>query len=622
MRRIIPVIAFVALSLCVSAGEYDLLWDYLVQLPSSNPDRGLYYDGKSDDGLRGIHNRLNGIKLNSAGYAYFRKAPVAGWLRLGYGDRSTYMGACLKIYTWPGELADKPTSTEQMTLITTTESLTEYGLVTIPLSAEQQNIYITRGNEVETILPYIRFQEGPEPMPEPCRVIVKDLEGQEILREAVPEGSVFRGWCYNNGRKVQIGDEIHTNTTLRPLITPREVAAVGTVQHYDFASPAFYPEDHELLRVTKKGLEVLTDGLKALVLLTTDDGQQTMLRTENKPSLHVPAKMERIRSLSVYFVQSFVERDSTGVYRIPAGDAASFLYALAQANTTGEVTIFLPNGVYDLGETTLTPIRANGITILGESRAGTIIRNAPSYLIEQINTTATLKILDGVENTRLENLTIRNDLDYYRNDQGRGVCLWDQGTKTICRNVCLFSHQDTYYSDRVGGLKYFEDCEIHGTVDFICGNGNVYFYHTDLVCEARQKSGGGVDYITASNAAKEDEGYVFVSCRVRYGEIAQGAKPTVSFGRSWNNSPKCVFINTILDGVRMDTRWTLKGMRVLPERFGEYHSTDNAGKEVSPQSNKLTFHLGATIKTMETILSGEQAAQFTIDNILGLWSVR
>lgn len=68
----------------------------------------------------------------------------------------------------------------------------------------------------------------------------------------------------------------------------------------------------------------------------------------------------------------------------------------------------------------------------------------------------------------------RTGLLYYKNDNGRAVCLWDQGTKTICKNVRLLSYQDTYYSNLQGAVKYFEDCEIHGTVDFICGDGKTY----------------------------------------------------------------------------------------------------------------------------------------------------
>ena len=126
-------------------------------------------------------------------------------------------------------------------------------------------------------------------------------------------------------------------------------------------------------------------------------------------------------------------------------NAAFFIRALMNANAGGEKMIRLPNGVYDLGPLALTAIEANGVTILGESMEGTIIRNQPDYRYESIDRSATLRIAPGVEGTRLENLTIENALDYYHDDNGRGVALWDQGTKTVCRNVRLLGHQDTYF---------------------------------------------------------------------------------------------------------------------------------------------------------------------------------
>ena len=303
-------------------------------------------------------------------------------------------------------------------------------------------------------------------------------------------------------------------------------------------------------------------------------------------------------------------------------EATLFLEALRKANLHGDTTIYLPNGVYDLGSLTLTSIEANHITIIGESMEGVIIKNRPDYRRESIDKTATLRIAPGVEGTYLQNLTIQNDLDYYKDDNGRAVALWDQGTKTICHRVRLLSHQDTYYSDRVGGLKYFEDCEIHGTVDFICGNGNVYFANTVLYCEKRSKDGSGTDALTASNADANDKGFVFESCRVK------SVCPFVSLGRSWNNHPRCVFLNTVLDysagnfelSNKDVQRWTKGAMSALPDLFGEYNTKDTEGRVVSPEKNEVTFTYKGETKTMNTILTAETAARYTMENVLGPWA--
>lgn len=303
-------------------------------------------------------------------------------------------------------------------------------------------------------------------------------------------------------------------------------------------------------------------------------------------------------------------------------NAAFFIRALMDANAAGGKVIRLPNGIYDLGAMALTAIEANGVTIIGESMEGTIIRNRPDYRYESIDRSATLRIAPGVEGTTLQNLTIENALDYYHDDNGRGVALWDQGTKTVCRHVRLLGHQDTYYSDREGGKHYFEDCEIHGTVDFICGDGDVYFRNCLLYCLPRSKDGSGTDALTASGAGKDDKGFVFEGCTVK------SECPVVSLGRSWKKSPKCVFLNTILDfsagaftlennAIR---RWTVQGMMALPERFGEYRTKDQEGRVVSPEENEVTFVLDGKSRTMNTILTDEEAARFTKEYVLGEWA--
>ena len=466
------------------AGSHDLLWDYTTAPPVSNPDNGLHFDGIVND-AQGVKNGLKGIKLNSSGWCWFTKAPVAGVLKLTFGPRSGLNRASLQVHTWSGE---QPM--EEMRIGTTCE-IRKSGTQCIPLTAEQNNIFITRLLNMEAVLQRIEFVEGETYVPVPCD---KD-KGEE----------------------------------------------------------------------------------------------QGLIREVNIDSL--------------------------------SDNARFFIRALADANAGGNKTIYLPNGLYDLGELTLTAIEADGVSIIGESMEGTIIRNAPDYQLESISKTATLRIANDVEGTYLQNLTIENALDYYANNNGRAVCLWDQGTKTICKNVRLLSHQDTYYSDQPGGLKYFEDCEIHGTVDYICGDGNVYFNRCLLYCERRGND--GADYITASKAAETDKGYVFESCTIR------SECPVVSLGRSWRNAPKCVFLRTTLDmsagafalsDNKNQQRWTLPCMTVMPFCFGEYRTMDVKGKVISPKKNEVIFHYRGQERPMNTILTTKEAKIYTMEYVLGEWA--
>ena len=496
----------------------------------------------------------------------------------------------------------------------------------------------------------------------------------------VADGKKFRGWYNSTGTtatKVKEGLGLTEDLTLYAKATDIEVTALGKTFDYDFRLNYFYPEDHEMLSLNggkykdtqhgwvfsngnSLGIQVAGNALLSVGVCTysetgtvevkdakgnkvgelkvekqvTADGAEQQIFYEGDATTLTFAftATNYIHRIKVYNVSALPKKDaSTGYYILAPGDGAGLKLVLESLKDGDKV--FLPNGVYDFGEDVLTQISKSNISIIGQSMEGTIIKNAPDFHNEGIGSTATLLITGN--NTYLQDLTLENDLDYFTAlavmNNGRGVALQDKGTKTICKNVRLLSNQDTYYSNKVGALKYFEDCEIHGTVDFICGDGSVYFKNNELVGKQRNKNGGGANAITASNADASDKGYIFESCRVRYAENIEGTKPVMSLGRSWNNAPKCVFLNTELaDDLTMTKdasaqkdkiqRWTLGAMNALPELLGEYHSVNKAGLVVSPESNNVKFVLGSNEKEMNTIITAEQAATYTMAYTLGDWA--
>ena len=524
----------------------------------------------------------------------------------------------------------------------------------------------------------------------PCEIIFKDQNGKELGRvetiegatlEAIPyteadlptfpDAMKFRGWYYTNGKKAKIGDPINGNTTIQAKVTPIEYATVGSVQTYDFSKEIFYPEDHETVETTNGAFHDGTHGWyfaadgnikvqvagNAVVVVTlctysengdvvvangetelnrisvvkesTPDGTELTAQYKGEAgwlTINWTAK-QYIHKIVVYNVLDFLKKDeSTGYFIVPAGDVASLLMALVQAQSGDK--IFLPNGTYDLGETVLTTISKNNISIIGQSMEGVIIKNAPDYKTESIDKTATLRIAKNVSGTYLQDLTIQNALDYYKNNNGRAVCLWDQGTKTVCKNVKMLSYQDTYYSNLQKAVKYFEDCEIHGTVDFICGDGSVYFKNNLLFCEKRNANGGGSDALTASNADALDRGYVFEGCTIK------SECPVVSFGRAWNNTPQTAFLNTLVDYSAGQfafadengkiQRWTKELMNAGAwPQFVEYNTHLADGTVLTPTSNQVTFvdtKSGNATQTQETVISAEGAASRTMEYTLGEWS--
>lgn len=481
----------------------------------------------------------------------------------------------------------------------------------------------------------------------------------------VAEGSVFRGW-FNSTQasavKVAEGTSVQDNLSLYAKATPVEVATVGSIFNYPLNSTSFYIEDHECITSTgvfhdsqhgyvlyadqsisipTAGNAVINIGIckysksdatltvtdangaqvgEALSAYNETDGSAVTIKYEGAPTtLTITASKESyIHNVTVYNVENIPAKNASGYYELAANDGASLQLVLAALEAGDK--IYLPNGTYDFGEKALTTISANNVSIVGESMDGTIIRNCPPKENEGIGTTATL--LNTSENLYLQDLTIQNALDYYATGSaGRAVCLQDKGANTICKNVKMLSYQDTYYSNKASNF-YWEDSEIHGTVDYLCGDGNVVYNRVKLVNESREKTAGKGDcticapYNTATSDDRYNWGYVFLNCTV------ETKSASFNLGRSWGGESKATYINTtVLEPSKLaSSRFTAKGMNIAASAFKEYNTLDKDGNVISPKSNVMTFTHSTGDKTYETILSAAEAAEFTLEKIYGTWA--
>lgn len=666
--KTIALVAVLLFSITNALADDHLLWDYTSGAPSSNPDNGLYYASVVKDGP-GTKNGLYGIKMNSSGYCYFVKPAVAGTLRISFGPRDGSNASSLGVYEFTGDVSSPVCAAEPFAV---TPEVTEYQTVSIDLTAEQTNIYIKRVTAVEQVVQKLEFVTGDAPEASPCVVTFKDQNGNIIgTKDAVEgdvlgdipytesdlplisESEVFRGWIYASGIKAKATDTLSGNTTITALVTPWEMVEVGSVQTYPLTSSIFYPEDHELIYIeggyyhdAQHGWALASDGKisvrvagnaqiilslckysKDAAITVTDEAGNTVQTiasgmVENDGATVTVnykgdattltftwAKGESyIHSITVYNLEEFVGKDaSTGYYIIPANDAAALLLALNSANSESGAKIFLPNGTYDLGEQTGTKISGKNISIIGQSAEGVVIKNAPDIKNEGL-TKADL-FYNTSTGLYMQDLTLQNALDYYSaGSAGRAACLQDCGNNTIAKNVRLLSYQDTYYSHKDGSYFYWEDGEIHGTVDYICGSGNVFFNGVTLVNESRSKSGKSGDCtISAASTKERDMGYVFDGCTIKT------YSSTFNFGRSWNNA-KTAFINTTIEsGKLIDTRWSASGINTDPAAYWEYNTVDKSGNgKNTPKSNVVTFKKANT--AMETVISADKAAEFSYDS--------
>ena len=260
------------------------------------------------------------------------------------------------------------------------------------------------------------------------------------------------------------------------------------------------------------------------------------------------------------------------VIKVEKGNAKSLLDAVAQANkmnadkTAKQLFILIPDGFYDLGETVLTRITGYNIALIGQSMTGTIIQNKPDAKNEGISKTAL-------------------------------------------------------------GQSYFQDCEIHGTVDFICGDGDVWFEHCKIVTEKRSKDGSGRNVIAAPKTSKTLWGYIFNRCTV------ENIVSNFEYARGWNGTPHCAWLyTTLLTPEKLNkNRFDYRGMNTVQNDFKEFGTMDAQGRDITPQTNVVPYIMSkkkvdgdkeiTTEQTCtdETILTAERAADYTIDIVFGSW---
>ena len=508
--------------------------------------------------------------------------------------------------------------------------------------------------------------------------IEKFKEGMED-KVTVAEGKKFRGWATDlkkDSKKFTTSSVITEDTKLYAVVTDIETASETARYDYDLQKEGFDINDHEAISVEGKGkwhdtthgwtftagdkIKILMGGkgyikmnlckfsnagditltapdgttIASVDAMTSTDGISTILQNTSTASGEYTltfAANAYLHSLSIVNMTEPAYTQEGNWYTVKTGNAQSFITTLETVNAANAAAdaprsyIFLPNGTYDLGDKCLTQISGNNISIIGESMDNTIIVNKPAIENEGIGTTATLLNLSN--NLYLQDITLKDALDYYHTGSaGRAVCLQDRGTKTICKNVKMLSYQDTYYSNEPNGKGqfYFEDSEIHGTVDYICGGGDVYFNRVLFVNESRKENEkNGTDVIAAPNS-KSEWGYIFKDCTI------ENKAANFSLGRSWNNIARLTWLNTTInqkdeilnDGTKY-AYFDIAAMdAAIADKFRLDVLKDAEGNTFSPEEKKVLFKdkNGKTKEAEENIiLTAEEAATYTLDAVFGEW---
>jgi len=262
-------------------------------------------------------------------------------------------------------------------------------------------------------------------------------------------------------------------------------------------------------------------------------------------------------------------------------------------------TIFIKKGVYK--EKLTLPASKTNVSFIGEDIENTILTfddfaSKTNRFGEEIGTTGSTSFYIFAEGFTAENITFENA----SGPVGQAVAVRIDGDMVAFKNCRFLGFQDTLYPHGESSRQLYKNCYIEGTVDFIFGWSTAVFDSCTIFCKNQ-------GYITAPSTNENTQfGFVFLKCKIT------GDAPESSFylGRPWRPNGKSVFINCELGNQIKAEGWHNwnKPEAEKTAFFAEFKNT-GMGKETNKRVN------------WSHQLTDEQAKQYTIENILGKWSV-
>ena len=263
-------------------------------------------------------------------------------------------------------------------------------------------------------------------------------------------------------------------------------------------------------------------------------------------------------------------------------------------NSTIPTIIRIKNGTYH--EKLYIPASKKMITMIGESREGTILTNGDSAKTPgpngtELGTNGSYTLRASGTDFTLENMTVENSAGL---TAGQAVALYAEGDRGVYRNVKLLGYQDTLFADK--GRQYFADSYIAGSVDFIFGSSPAVFENAILHSRAP-------GYVTAASSADGQPGYVFLNSTL---SSEPGLTSQVELGRPWRPNASVTYINSTMGDHIKPNGWNNWGNAAneATARYAEYLSK-------GPGANADKRY------TWSKQLTSSEAAQFTIQSTLG-----
>lgn len=211
--------------------------------------------------------------------------------------------------------------------------------------------------------------------------------------------------------------------------------------------------------------------------------------------------------------------------------------------------LFIKNGIYE--ERVNLP-KGKIISLIGENRDGVVITNNRNRGKESKyrNFRDITTMLCNGDDFYMENLTVANTAG----DVGQAEAHYIAGDRQVYRNCKFTGFQDTQRTNG-GARAYLLNCLIEGAVDFIYGDGLIYYDR----CTINSVNGGG--YLTAPAECSASEpgadgkmlhyGYIFNRCNLTANADVKAG--SYYLGRPWKKDAASYFIGCTL-GTHINAR--------------------------------------------------------------------
>lgn len=209
-----------------------------------------------------------------------------------------------------------------------------------------------------------------------------------------------------------------------------------------------------------------------------------------------------------------------------------------------------------------------------------------------------------------ENISYVNDWGLEAQNGPQALALKTKADRIAFYNCKFRSFQDTWMTTtRDADRHYVKECWLEGAVDYFYGGGNALVEESTLY---NVRSGS---VIVAPCHESVKYGYVFRNCVIDGNEQAADGK--LKLGRPWHNSPKAVYINTLVKIPLAPEGWT--NMGTIPALFAEYNSMDMNGKALDLSCRKMEYETGGKEKRKgecRATITSDETALYTYENII------